>query len=248
MAEKLLKQMAKVFESYRYAHGVYTVFEDFLELAAIEISNPVDLAQKKKRDERYVEIVKKYNEKEFESFGNLLGMLIMAMGKEPDDYLGRLFMELELFDHFRGQFFTPINIAMLMAKMHDTNIEKILSEKGRVTVNDPTCGSAVTLIAFYKILQERGYNPQKVMRVVAQDIDKKAVHMAYIQLSLLGVNAQVLQGDTLSLKFSDVWRSPGYFFEWGYGDFKRENNDLEVSDKVQELVIEDTESMQLSLF
>lgn len=54
------------------------------------------------------------------------------------------------------------------------------------------------IIAAAKVLKDRGINPQRVMRVVAQDLDWKSVYMTYMQLSLIGINAIVVQGDTLS--------------------------------------------------
>ena len=46
-------------------------------------------------------------------------------------------------------------------------------------------------------LLEMGINPQKVLRVVAQDLDWTGVYMTYVQLSILGIDAIVVQGDTL---------------------------------------------------
>ena len=54
------------------------------------------------------------------------------------------------------------------------------------------------IIAAAKVLKDRGINYQKCMRVVAQDLDWKAVYMCYVQLSLLGINAVVVQGNTLT--------------------------------------------------
>lgn len=53
------------------------------------------------------------------------------------------------------------------------------------------------IIAAAKVLKDRGINYQNVMKVVAQDLDWKAVYMCYTQLSLLGINAVVVQGNTL---------------------------------------------------
>ena len=68
------------------------------------------------------------------------------------------------------------------------------------------------VIAAAKILQEEGVNYQKVMDVVAQDLDWKGVYMCYVQLSLLGYAAVVQQVDALALKPFDVARyTPGWF-------------------------------------
>ena len=72
------------------------------------------------------------------------------------------------------------------------------------------------IIAAARALKEQGENYQRKMRVVAQDLDWKAVYMCYVQLSLLGVNAVVVQGNTLAepwTPYSDtpserVWYTP----------------------------------------
>ena len=53
------------------------------------------------------------------------------------------------------------------------------------------------LIALCKILKERGINYQRKLEITAQDLDWNGVYMTYVQLSLLGAKATVVQGDTL---------------------------------------------------
>ena len=53
------------------------------------------------------------------------------------------------------------------------------------------------IIATASVLKEKGINYQQVMEVVAQDLDWKGVYMCYLQLSLLGISAVCVQGDTL---------------------------------------------------
>jgi hypothetical protein len=48
--------------------------------------------------------------------------------------------------------------------------------------------------------------------VTAVDVDEKAAHMAYIQLSLLGVPAIVIHGNTLSLQEWSHWYTPAHIF------------------------------------
>ena len=51
-------------------------------------------------------------------------------------------------------------------------------------------------------MKEKGINYQRKMDVVAQDLDWKGVYMCYLQLSLLGIKATVVQGDTLAEPYS----------------------------------------------
>lgn len=54
------------------------------------------------------------------------------------------------------------------------------------------------IIAAAKVLKEQGIDYQRIMKVTAQDLDWKGVYMTYVQLSLLGISATVIQGDTLA--------------------------------------------------
>ena len=53
------------------------------------------------------------------------------------------------------------------------------------------------IIAACKVLHESGFDFQRRLKVIAQDFDWKGVYMTYLQLSLIGCNALVVQGDTL---------------------------------------------------
>ena len=53
------------------------------------------------------------------------------------------------------------------------------------------------IIAAAAVLKERGIDYQKRMDVIAQDLDWRGVYMCYLQLSLLGISAVCVQGDSL---------------------------------------------------
>lgn len=60
-------------------------------------------------------------------------------------------------------------------------------------------------------------NYQQHMHVVAQDLDEKAVHMAYVQLSLMHIPAVVIHGNTLSLEERARWYTPAHILGgWGW--------------------------------
>ena len=48
------------------------------------------------------------------------------------------------------------------------------------------------------ILKDNNINYQKRVKIIAQDLDFRSVYMTYIQLSLVGARAKVVQGDTLT--------------------------------------------------
>ena len=63
-----------------------------------------------------------------------------------------------------------------------------------------------------------GVNYQQHLHVTCIDTDIKAVHMAYIQLSLLHVPAVVIHGNTISGECWGEWRTPAHVL--GFWDVK----------------------------
>ena len=55
------------------------------------------------------------------------------------------------------------------------------------------------------------------MLVTATDIDLKCVHMCYLQLSLLGIPAVVIHGNSLTLEEHSHWFTPAYILDgWAW--------------------------------
>lgn len=142
--------------------------------------------------EAYRQCLDRYSREQGEEFGRLFGLYVNAVEAEPfRDILGRLFMRLDVNSAQAGQFFTPWNIAEMMARMQfDRNdFERTVTEKGVVTVCDPAVGSGVMLLAFAKVVHdELGRNGTNKLRLYGTDIDPRCVNMCRIQLRLNGLD------------------------------------------------------------
>lgn len=177
-------------------HMPWRVFADFVELATISLSQP--FVRSPVREERYAQILRPYSGEEANALAKLLAFVVEGLERDqpnPDDFLGRAFMRLELNDHWKGQYFTPMPVARCMAEM---NIADTGADQPEIlTACDPACGSGVMIIALANALRAAGVNYQHRLHVTAQDIDATAAHMAFIQLALLHVPAIVVVGDSL---------------------------------------------------
>jgi hypothetical protein len=207
-----IKEICSQIKSIGERYSTWRVFEDFLELSAISISNQVDLLHREKREARYMEIVKQYSKDEINIFPELFGNLVLALEAEgrPYDVLGKVFHLLELHNKYHGQFFTPQHIADMIALC--TNGEDIpaLGEKGYITVLEPCCGSGVLILGMAHALDKNKLNHSENMLVTAIDIDLKCVMMCYLQCALWGIPAVVIHGDSLTMKEWDRWYTPMY--------------------------------------
>ena len=214
------KELAKILREVAERHTLWQVFSDFLAMAALSISNSMDKRQFDQREAEYMQIVGRYSKAEANLIAHGLAHVVMGLEEGPQDFLGSLFMSLELGNAWAGQFFTPYEVSLMMAKMQLDGDEpkRIISNRGFITVNDPCTGGGAMLIAAAHALLDEGLNPFQHMHATAQDIDIKAVHMTYIQLSLLGVPAAVVHGNSLAVEQRSVWYTPAHFL--GFWDNK----------------------------
>ncbi len=213
-----MKEIIKQFKELASTRDLWQVYKDFLEVVAISISNACDKDQALEREQRYLDIIKTYSPEQVWKITDIMGLLVLELSKEPQDVLGKIFMELELGNKWTGQVFTPLNLADLLANVAFD--DKEIKEKGYMTVTDPAVGGGVTIIGLVRAMIEKGYNPQKQLLVICGDLDIKAVHMTYIQLSLLGIPAIVKNQDALTLETMSVWYTPTYI--WDLWRFKND--------------------------
>ncbi|MEG5888190.1 N-6 DNA methylase [Enterobacter ludwigii] len=203
------RQFIRVFKDTARNLRRWDVFRDFITLAASEldlarIRTPENIGSSR-------EICAKYSDSDIKNLHELFCLMVCALEAIFHDFLGAIFMELELGDDRSGQYFTPYHLQSLMAKLVMPDVEQTIRREGFVTISDPASGSAGMIIAYAENLLEAGFNPSKKMYAHCIDIDPIAADMSFIQLSLLGIPAQVVTGNSLTLEFSRVRFTPVYY-------------------------------------
>lgn len=199
------KEIVKMITGMAGQYSPYEIFSDWVRCCALAISNLVDPFHGKiweDRERQYKETIRRYREQDQIAFSNMFVLLADSLEKEMTDTLGEIFMDKGMGSSSQtGQFFTPFNLSELAARM--TFADSIPSNPEEMTeLNEPSCGSGGMIIAMAKVMKEHGINYQTQMKVVAQDLDWRCVYMCYTQISLLGINGIVVQGDTLSDPYS----------------------------------------------
>lgn len=228
------KNLVSIFNEACYRNSRWSVWADFVVMAAISISNTVDKTHAEAREKTYLSLAKKYNKQELECFSRMFAEIICGIDECPDqDFLGELYMALELGNDHSGQFFTPYSVCRAMAAMtYGEDLKQKIEKQGWVSVNDPACGAGALLVAFANECRRPGkdINYQTSVLFVAQDIDLIVGCMCYIQLSLLGCPGYVVIGDTIAhpstsidarglipVPGENVWYTPFYFRNiWHY--------------------------------
>lgn len=212
----------KLYRELTYRWTPWEVWQDFITMYACAISNAVDKSHFNEREAMYLKRIQKYSKKEQELFPQLAAEVVLALEKNPEqDFLGKIFMELNLSNDSGGQFFTPYNVCRMMAEMTVGDVVAHVEKHGYITINDPACGAGAALIAAVhaaaKPLSEAGFNWQNHVLVTAQDIDYTVALMCYIQLSLLGAAAYIKIGNTFTEPMDSTdtlenyWFTPMYF-------------------------------------
>lgn len=212
-------EIIKMIDRSAYKVNRSQLIADVFECGALAISNKVDFTKYDEREQRYLEIMKKYSPDEqkliIDIFSKVfaLSSSVVYDNGAFDDYLGEIFMRCNQGSKFAGQFFTPYHISKLMAKMTLSDIENPLQKI--LTLCDPCCGGGGMAMAALDILKN-DYNINYAMDcfIECADIDIRCVHMTYLQLALAGVPAIVKHQNTLTQELWSVWKTPAFIFQY----------------------------------
>ena len=195
------KEFIKGFQSLCRVRSSWEVWQCLMSAWACAISNAIDKSENhyQTRAEEYALSIRKLGDSN-EVPAQLLAIVTQALELNPDqDFLGKLYMNLELGSHWKGQFFTPYNICRMMAGMQigEKELQEV-EDKGWISLCDPACGAGATLVAAANELRAKGINYQTKCCFIGQDVDRVVAQMCYIQLSLLGCPGYVMVANTLS--------------------------------------------------
>ncbi len=210
------KRFIQMFMSLAERHGRFKVWSDFITMSACSISNACDKRYFTEREKEYMKCVEKYTKDELDLFPEMFAQVVLAFEKNTEqDFLGDIFLALNLHDEWRGQCFTPYHAAEIMVKINFQAMTDRFAEDEPVKICDPTCGSGGLFIACINEAMKMKINYQEKMIIYAQDIDFIAAMMCYIQLSILGCKAIIKVGNALTDPFRDgepldekIWLTP----------------------------------------
>ncbi|MDD6666705.1 MAG: N-6 DNA methylase [Lachnospiraceae bacterium] len=194
------KEFMDLFEDLTGSLNDWQVWSDLMAMMACSLSNAFDCNEKRIKDRE-----KEYSESEKRLGGNeipakIFVVVTQALERNPDqDFLGKMYMNLGLGSHWKGQFFTPFNLSQLMAEIdfQKDKVDQEIKKHGWASVNDPSCGAGSTLIAAASSLRRQKINYQQSVAFIGNDIDRVTAQMCYIQLALLGCPGYVVVTDTL---------------------------------------------------
>ncbi len=241
MSKDFNKQLESKFKTISSHKNQYEKFKDFVDFSFWSLSNCIYKDQE--IENKYISLASNYKKEEMIVMSEILSLLVLEMEKIPNDYLGDFLMSIGGGDDFKGQFFTPQHICDFMAELSLSEQDHIVKEKGFITLMEPACGAGAMIIGFYKAMLNKGYNPQTQLYVHSTDLCTIVYKMCYIQLSILGISATVVNGNSLTLEEFDRKSTPFYFLNnW---DDRLRFHDLNI--KINELSSSNNSSKKLNL-
>lgn len=217
------REFVKIIRELCYARQPWEVWSDVITVMACSIANAIDKSPKRheNREREYADCMKRLGG--VEKPAQLFTILVEA---NPDqDFLGELYMALELGNHWKGQFFTPYSVCQLMSEITMGNCQKAIDKDGWISICDPCIGGGAMLIAAANTMQRQKVNYQSHVLFVGQDVDRVVGLMAYIQISLLGCPGYIVIANTLTNPIvglplmpaekegQEFWYTPLYFNE-----------------------------------
>ena len=207
--EKIINEIVKDINNLSGKHSSFEIFSDWVTMCAISIQNGCYLIHNdiwEGREKKFKELAKKYSEKEIKVIFNLYGKLLDAFENDRWDYLGEIFMRLNNSADKKkmGQCFTPFSVSLLNAKIAFSDVKK---EEKIYKLYDPTCGAGGMIIASVKALSDKGINYKNHVKAIGQDLNLLCAYMTYVQLSLLNVDAIIMQCDTLEYTLEEAYKN-----------------------------------------
>ena len=193
------KEFLDEFKKLCYSRSSWQVWADLMAAIACTLSNVADRSPEhyESREKEYAQCIERLGSVEVPA--KMLAIIVEALERNPEqDFLGAIYMQLNLGNHWKGQFFTPYSICKLMSEITCEDVDSHIEKHGYLSICDTACGAGATLIAAANTMKKCKHNFQNHVVFVGQDIDRVTGMMCYIQLSLLGCAGYVCIGNTIT--------------------------------------------------
>ena len=190
------------------------VLTDFFAYGALLLSTRTDPVHREDRLKQLQGLKRNYQDSEWDEFyQGLIQLCDEVVANTKNGYYRDLLTE-PYQKYVSGikalkQNFSPIGVGQVLSRTIAAGMSE-LPEAGYFKLSDTACGSGILLLAAADQIQMLGFNPTCHLVVQAVDRDIRCVHMTYLHLSLYGIPAVVIHGDSLTVKEYSRWYTPVY--------------------------------------
>ena len=195
-AELLKRPYVKTLLKVDYSRRTADVFSDFVIMASCALSLGT-------REDEYLAVVKHYKPEQVKLITQAFAELVMDMEDHPyTDLLGSVYLDLQASStkQARGEFYTPQAVSNCMAMM--LAVAGDLPADRPMTLLEPAAGAGGMVLSAARVLRDAGVSPL-VLKATCVDINLTSMMMCHINLTLNGIPAMCIHGDTLRMQ---EWR------------------------------------------
>ena len=247
--EQIIKTLTTILNNFNKSRNIFEIFRDVIEICSISEHQLIFYVGSVKKDnnykileERYLKIIRKYDKSDQDLIVKFYSELKLFFVKgNYGDVLGSLYMSLELGNKRNGQFFTPYTVSQFMAEITLSEVDKVIEEKGYVSISDPCVGAGGLIIAAAEIMQKRGHNLNTMIFQVI-DIDELCFNMSYTQLSMLKLNGVVIWGDSLKGESFEKRKTPPLIMSLAHSD---NPNLRKLIENMETVVVQDKSKVEI---
>lgn len=190
-------------------HKPFRVFDDWCEMgycafAALTTGDP------DRRDalaQQAAQVESKYPPDQLRVMSEMMGVAKEALKDGGDDFLGRVCGLMGALDGGVGQFFTPFDSSLAMVRMTAPDVPAVIAQDGHFCGADPAAGSGGLLVAMADHAYAAGADPDDVF-FEGVELVPATYHMLYIQLTLAGVAARAVCGNSLTQETTEYAYTP----------------------------------------
>ncbi|QDI55081.1 SAM-dependent DNA methyltransferase [Serratia marcescens] len=202
------KAFLSTFRETARNHHRYEVFSDFVKLAACALENAC--LKSPDIEAEYMATIQRYEKADAQRMAQLLSLLVIGLDQGMGIFSVRCLWSSSWAATVLASFHAVPSLELMAGLVAGDRLAALENEP-YITLSEPTCGAGGMVIAFAKVMLARGYNPQTQLRADCVDIDPVAARMCYIQLSLLGIPARVVIGNSLTLKYQREMYTPFWY-------------------------------------
>lgn len=119
------KEFLDEFQKLCYSRSSWQVWADLMAAMACSISNVADRSPEhyESREKEYAQCIERLGSVEVPA--KMLAIIVEALERNPEqDFLGAMYMQLNLGNHWKGQFFTPYCVCKMMSERMLTAISR----------------------------------------------------------------------------------------------------------------------------
>lgn len=125
------KEFLNEFHKLCYSRSSWQVWADLMTAIACSISNVADRSPEhyESREKEYAQCIERLGSVEIPA--KMLAIIVEALERNPEqDFLGEMYMQLNLGNHWKGQFFTPYCVCKMMSEITCEDVDSHIEKQG----------------------------------------------------------------------------------------------------------------------